>query len=214
MFQNILGLVLLGLVAVGCTQVRSDYTKFDKLPASIDGKTVAFVPLEGQNGSAAWETYVDKVAARLAEYGMVRTDDISSADYAAVISYGTGDTRTISGVVPIYGQTGGGVSTTTGSIYGGGSTYNYSGTTYSPGTYGITGYMPYRRSKTDRFFSIRMVDLAASTPENLVAAYEGSVISSGRSKSFDLVADCMIKALFDDFRGSGSDRASLVWDDC
>lgn len=197
-----------------CASVQSNYTKFDNLPGSLTGTTVVFYPYDEQVGSAQWEAYARKVAARLAGYGVQRIEDIRTADYAAFLSYGTGDTRTTSGSMPIFGQTGGGTSTFSGTIYGGGSLYGYSGSSYTQPTYGVTGYIPYTVSQTDKFFSVRLIDMQRSTQDHIVAAYEGSVISSGTERSFPEVADCMIGALLENFRGSGTDEITMYKDDC
>jgi hypothetical protein len=78
----------------------------------------------------------------------------------------------------------------------------------------MVGIMPYTRTESDRFLTIRMIDLERSTTEKLVPVYEGNVLSTGRLSSFDQVAGCMIQALFKDFRRSGSDRVHLVTSTC
>ena len=149
---------------------------------------------------------------------MSRTRDWNSADYAATIIYGVSGQTTITGAAPIYGQTGGGTTTQSGTIrtYGSGypTTSTYSGMSTTPPAYGITGYMPYSRTETDRFFAIRMVDIKQSTTENFVPVYEGSVSSSGTAKTFEQVGACLIEALFRDFRGTGSGRAAITVDEC
>lgn len=216
-------IILCVLFLAGCAlKVRTDYSKFDSLPPNPSGKTVFFVPVGGQQGSAAYEAYATKVSQYLAQHGMTRTRDWNEADYAVVITYGVSGQRTVTGSTPIIGQTGGGTTTYSGTTrtYGSGyatgynTTGTYTGTAYTAPTYGITGYIPYSRTETDRFFTIRMVDIKASTDKNWVPAYEGSVLSSGSSKSFDLVADCMMQSLFDNFRGTGSAHVDLVMEEC
>jgi hypothetical protein len=43
---------------------------------------------------------------------------------------------------------------------------------FATGTDGIAGMMPYTRTEYDRLFAIRMIDLARSTPDELVPVYE------------------------------------------
>jgi hypothetical protein len=134
------------------------------------------------------------------------------------MAYGVGAERQMSGAVPLYGQTGGGTTFHSGSVstYGaGGRTYGtYNGMSSSAPTYGITGMMPYSRTEYDRYFTMRMIDVKRSTNDNVVPVYEGSVTSTGSNRSFEHVAGCMLQALFQDFRQSGSDRVIVAKSAC
>jgi hypothetical protein len=74
--------------------------------------------------------------------------------------------------------------------------------------------MPYTETVYDRYFTIRMIDLEHSTPQNPVSVYEGTVVSTGDAGSFDQVAGCMIQALFQDFRRSGATRVDVNASEC
>ena len=167
----------LAVLLAGCTLVHSNVSRFDQLPQSTAGKSVYFLPLEEQQASAAYRAYADMVAVELAKHGIDRTDDLTKADYAVVMAYGSGGGRQISDALPLYGQTGGGTtyhSSNVSTFGSGGSSFgSYSGQSYSAPSYGIVGAMPYTRTEYDRFFTIRMVDLQASTKENIVPVYEG-----------------------------------------
>ena len=134
------------------------------------------------------------------------------------MAYGVGHERQVSGAVPLYGQTGGGTTFHSGSVstFGaGGSAFGtYNGTTSSAPTYGIVGMMPYSRTEHDRYFMMRMIDVKESTAEKIVPVYEGTVLSTGSNPSFDQVADCMLLALFQNFRQSGSDRVIVNKTSC
>ena len=211
-------LALLSLTILLCGCIRSDVTRFDQLPQDTAGKSVYFLPLEEQGTSAAYLTYSSQIAAELAKHGLHTSDAIETADYALVMAYGSGGGRQISGALPLYGQTGGGTTYHSGSVStfgsGGRSSGSYSGQSYSAPTYGMVGMMPYTQTKFDRFLTIRVIDLKRSTAEKIVPVYEGNVRSTGSSSSFDQVAGCMIQALFDDFRQSGSDRVHRVRSTC
>jgi hypothetical protein len=201
-----------------CMIVRSDVTRFDKLPSDTAGATVFFVPLDEQKTSVAYQFYVDRVAVELAKHGMTKTDRIAEADYAVVMAYGVGGRRQVTGAVPVYGQTGGGSTFHSGSMSafgtGGRASGTYSGTSHSAPTYGIVGTMPFERTEHDRYFAIRMIDIKLSTAENPVPVYEGTVVSTGNRSSFDQVGGCMLSALFKDFRRSGSDRVHVAAANC
>jgi hypothetical protein len=201
-----------------CMIVRSDVTRFDRLPSDTAGATVVFVPLDEQKTSVAHQFYVDRVAAELAKHGMIKTDQIAEADYAVVMACGLGGRRQGSGAVPVYGQTGGGSTFHSGSMSasgtGGRASGTYSGMSHSAPTYGIIGTMPFVRTEHDRYFAKRMIDVKRSTAENPGPVYEGTVLSTGNRSSFDQVAGCMLSALFEEFRQSGSDRVHVAAADC
>lgn len=188
--------------------------KFDEMPTDLNGQTIAFLPLEHQEGSAAWRHYANYMSEKFVMFGLTPAPITEFTDYILIFDYGAGETRTAISSVPLYGQTGGGTFYTSGSVFGSGGSTTFSGTTTQTPTYGITGYMPVTRSETDRYFFIRLIDVNASTKNNIVAAYEGTVTSSGSSKTFEEVGMCMIDSLFQNFRGTGRGSATISMDQC
>lgn len=199
-----------------CGQVvKSQYTKFDNLPESVETKTIVFAPLENQKGSVAWNTYAQQIADELLKtHGMRRVSLDQKADYLAFFDYGVSGSRTEVVSIPIYGQTGGGVSTTSGSVYGSGGLTPYYSTTTTQPTYGIVGVGTKTRNVTDRFFQIKILDAAKSTVESPIAVYEGQIVSSGSNNTFESVGNCMIKSLVEDFRGSGTSTGREIKANC
>jgi hypothetical protein len=173
----------MAVLLLGCSVVRSNVTRFDQLPMDTAGMSVYFLPVEKQETSAAYRTYASRVASELAKHGMSRSDDISTADYSLIMTYGSGDKRQITREVPLY---------------------NRSGHFITP-----IAAMPYTQTVYDRYFTIRMNDLERPTPQNPVPVYEGTVVSTGDADSFDQEAGCMIQALFQDFRRSGATRVDI-----
>lgn len=210
----VLSIMVVTLVSGCASFVKSDYTKFDRLPSKIDGKPITFLPLDHQKGSAAWQSYADQISQHLSEHGFIRVSVDEKSDYIAVFDYGAGDTRTETTSMPIYGQTGGGTAFSSGTVSGPGGVSTFYGTTTTQPTYGITGYMPVTISKTDRFFTLRIIDANKSTPNDIHAVYEGKVTSTGKAESFEEVGSCIIETLMRDFRGSESDGAAISMSDC
>jgi hypothetical protein len=62
-------------------------------------------------GSSDFETYARNIARHLQRNGYTLATDIHKADYAVFLTYAVGDPQTVSGVTPLWGQTGGGYST-------------------------------------------------------------------------------------------------------
>ncbi len=186
--RGVLAVLALAVLPLGCSIVRSNVTRFNHLPQNIAGNSVYFLPTAEQGTSAAYRAYSSRVAVELAKHGMRRSDDIATADYAVTMAYGLGSERQTSREIPLY---------------------NRNGHFTTP-----VGVMPYTQTVYDRYFTIRMTDLQRSTPENPMPVYEGSVVSTGESASFDQVADCMIQALFEDFRRSGTARVDIDASEC
>jgi hypothetical protein len=155
------------------------------------------VPLKTQEGSIEYQTYANSVANKLKEKGFKRVDDLSNADYAVTIGYGISGQSEVSGSTPIYGQTGGGTTyhSGTASSYGyGRSGYGmYSGTSYTPPTYGVVGSSSYNYTKHHRYFYLKMYDAKKSNEEKLVSVYEGTVKSAGKSAHFSTVSSVLLR---------------------
>jgi hypothetical protein len=210
------------LMLVGCvTSVRTDVSRFQapSLPNDLTGKTFVFVPLDSQKGSVEYETHAAAIASYLEKYGWRRTSDLRNADYGIAFSYGQGDARTTTMQVPIYGQTGGGTSYTSGtaSTYGvGGTRYgSYSGSTYTPPTYGVVGSTTQTNTSYTRFLDANIYDWKTSIADTkLAGVWEARATSVGSSSSFAAVSKCMIRAVFGEFRKAGTEKVETPVAQC
>lgn len=198
--------------------VNADVSRFNAFSSPVVDKTFFVLPLDGQDLSAEFSHYAQIVSRHLNRYGMHKSLKAIDADYIVIMNYGVGSSRQISGEIPIYGQTGGGTTYHTGTVYtfgsGGHTTGNYSGYSYVPPTYGVTGYVPYSRIEYDRFLVIKIVDMRSSTTEKLRPAYEVTVNSTGGSATFSDVSACLFDAAFQEFPTSGNARVTLTHDNC
>jgi len=201
--------VLLFLAAVAaCAKVESDVVRFNNLGSDVAGKSYFVYASQGQRGSAEFAHYARSITARLDKLGFKPAASLEDADYAVLIAYGVGGAREISGAYPIYGQTSGGTNYHSGTASvmssSGNATGSYSGTSYTPPTYGVVGSIPYRFTVHKRFFGLRMIDLKKSSPSKLVAAYEARAVSEGTAASFAEVSECIFDSVFQDFLVSGT----------
>jgi len=218
-----LSLLLLPLLLAACvTRVQTDVSRFQapSLPADLTGKTFVFVPMDSQTGSVEYETYATAIAAQLERLGWRRTNDMRNADYSVAFNYGQGNARTITTQVPIWGQTGGGTSYTSGTVnaYGSGGgfgTANYNSTTYTPPTYGVVGSSTQTSTHYTRFLDVNIYDWKRSIAENkLAGVWEARSTSAGSASSFAAVSKCMIKSVFTEFRKTGSESVVIPVADC
>lgn len=214
----------LALTAAGCAAppVSTDVNRFPStsLPATLEGKTFAFLPTDKQEGSVEYETHAAVIASYLEKQGWRRVSDLKTADYAVMFSYGQSGGRVETYQSPIYGQTGGGTTSyTSGTVnaYGsGGSGYgSYSGTTYTPPTYGVVGTATESRTVYTRFLDAEIYDWRRTVLENKrVGVWEGKATSNGVSSTFAVVSKCMIRAVFENFRKAGSENVRIPLEQC
>lgn len=216
---TLLCVMALGLAAC-VNSVRTDVSRFTTtLPSDLGGKTFAFVELDSQRGSAEYAQHAAAIAGHLERQGLMRTTDLRRADYAVSFIYGQSSGQTKSETFPVWGQTGGGTSYSSGTVnaYGaGGSGFgNYSSTTYTPPTYGVVGSHTINSTEYTRYINIQIYDWQASVKtDKLTGLWEANATSTGSSSSFAAVSGCMIQAIFQDFRKSGSEKITLPTQTC
>jgi hypothetical protein len=205
MMSRLLWIAIFSILSVGCTQVRSEVTRFHTLPPKAAGETFIVLPYKSQEGSLEFQQYASLVERQMVQKGYRMASKSESFDYAIFIDYAIDGGRTTTSNVPIWGQTGGGTSYSTGSVMGsyGATPYTgtYSGSTYTPPTYGVTGHVPVTSTTFARVLSIHIVDGKQSTKDNLVTRFEGRARSAGSSANLPQVLPLMIEALFRDFPG-------------
>jgi len=194
------GLALLALA--GCQTVSSNATAFHSItPGTVETFTVRAA--SGHSGSLEANSYAELIGRRLGESGWTSA---ARGDVIVTFGYGIDGGRTEVSSVPIYGQTGGGTTYTSGSVYSSGGFGSYTGTSYTPTTYGVVGAAPVTQTVYTRTFKVDM-----HSRQSGQKIYEGTVISTGTNESVSAVAACMIDALFKEFPGpSGQQRTVRV----
>lgn len=221
-YGRFVALAVLALMVSAC-RFQADVNRFPSttLPQDLSGKTFAFMPLDSQRGSAEYESHAALIAGYLEKQGWRRITDTKAADYMVAFSYGQSDGRQVNTEIPIWGQTGGGTSTTTGTA----TAYNpatmntargnYSSTTYTTPTYGVVGSHTLSKTHYTRYLDTQIYDWKRSLAENkLVGVWEAKATSVGESSSFATVSKCMVQAVFTEFRKSGSERVELQQAQC
>jgi hypothetical protein len=202
-------LITIGAASLICscgTLYETQVTRFHQLPSKGAGESFS-VSAPSKADGLETQQHLSHLASGLVEHGWVQTNS-ESATYKVAIDYGIGDGRTVHGVAPIYGRTGGGTTTYhsgTASAYGSYGGYaagSYSGTSYTPATYGIVGAVPTTQTVFDRYLLVSIVDGKGQT------VMEGKCSSSGSSSNLSDVAPRMIDSFLTDFPGeSGKTKA-------
>ena len=144
-----------------------------------------------ENNSIEFRQYKNMLQPYLENQGFTVVDERVYADYDLYMSYSI-KTEIHTRSVPTYGQTsGGGYSTYTGSVIGGGM---YSGSIYTQPQYGITGY----RTVQEEYYTRQ---LNVSIRDRNLEIYNAVSISSGNTNSLPTVMRGLIIPIFDNFPG-------------
>ena len=165
------------------------------------------------NDSLEFKNFRQMIEQKLAQNGYSIVSEASASDLTLLVSYGidSGDTQTHVGSVPVFGQTGGGYTTHTGSLYGTGSFGSYSGSSYTMPTFGVVGSSAYSY-QTTTFTRNLAVDIlttgsmSSSKPEKV---FEGRIVSRGCSSQIAEVMPYLLEAMFQDFPSSNGEVKSI-----
>jgi hypothetical protein len=188
-----------------CARVESNVQNFSNLPMDYKGKRVAVLGYPKEiDKSLEWNSYKPTFEREFQKQGFVLSD-AENADYIAFVTYGIGapQTSTQIGSVPIYGQTGGGTTTHSGTVssYSGGSA-NYYGSSYTMPTYGVVGSSTYSYNTTSytRTVAINLVEKVSNRK-----IFESKATSTGSCGIIGKVINEIAEGMFKKFP-SGSGR--------
>jgi hypothetical protein len=189
-------IILSALLLTGCggKSVKSQISSFSSINNVGYNDTFFIVPSEQQASTAEFFSYANSISGRLVAKGMSRVNNPVNARYVVFIDYGVAGSNQVATSTPIYGQTGGGLTTHSGSIYGTGGFGSYSGTSYTMPTYGVVGSVSGSRTVYQRFFKLTMFDSRNNTP-----VYETQASSNGSSGTFGQVAECIFNSALESF---------------
>jgi len=197
--------VLLGACST-TPRVQTEVTAFHTLQEAPTGKTFAMVPIPDQEGSLEWRNYANLVSRRLTNKGLVRVDYASEADLAVFLTYVIDGGRTTVSSVPVYGQTGGGTTTTTTGYVG---RTPISGSTYTPPTFGVTGYAPVEDTVYTRRVRVYILDAKRTTANKPAVVYESTATSVGSIPNLNVVMPYIMDAVFNDWPGQSGTTQRL-----
>lgn len=166
---------------------------------------------EEVNNSLEFAAYRRKFEKKLSEVGYAIESDPNKADFIALVAYGidNGETSTVS--TPIFGQTSGGTTYSSGTVSGSGGSVNYSGTSYTMPTYGVVGSSTGSVTTYNRAIALDIVEAKSFKEGKPKKVYEGRTKSKGSCSVIVEVFDEMLEAMFSDFPGeNGRNRKQVV----
>jgi hypothetical protein len=196
MCRLIMSLVIT-VFAVGCSTIQ-EQTKFIISTTVFHGTdhakrgTIAVKPLDKiQEGSLEFKAVSEYLTNSMKVLGY--TPSNYEPQYIAHISYGIDNGQTTVSSMPIYGQTGGGTSFTTGTINSGSRIGTYSGTTTSMPSFGQIGSIPLEQTTFKR---VLLVDIYRLENEaQPVKVYEIKTNSTGSCGNINYVLPAMISGM-------------------
>lgn len=201
-------LVALALTAFisGCMVVQTRTTAFYTPEFTTSGKIFVLAADNDLNNSLEFSHYKRKFEEKFSENGYQIVQSTSEADYIALVAYGIDDGKTSIVSTPIFGQTGGGTTYSSGTVYGSGGSTSYSGTSYTMPTYGVLGSSTGSVTQFTRAIALDVID-AKSTVNDIKKVYEARAKSTGSCSVIAGVFDEILEAMFKGFPGeSGKTR--------
>jgi hypothetical protein len=150
---------------------------------------------------------------KLIEKGYVTAYTIAESDYVALITYGIDNGTTITSAAPVFGQTSGGSSYTSGQVSTGVSRATFNSTTTNTPTFGLVGAVPVSRRIYTR---VVLINVWRNTNPP-VKVYEMKGISTGSCGNINGVVRSIIDGMFTNFPGENgiTKNIDIKWEgDC
>lgn len=204
--KKLFGLFVCVLALSGCVTMRTNVTTFHGVNHSERGTIVVTPVNDEQKSSLAFQSHSNLLLQKLIAVGYAAAQDANPGQYVAFMTYGIDSGKTSTSVVPIYGQTGGGTSFTSGNVTSSfGSSYNFNSTTTQMPTYGMVGAVPVKRTEYTRELNI---DIYRSG-EKPVKVYEIRAKSAGSCGNINAVVPAMIESVFKNFPGTSGKAVTV-----
>ena len=201
----------------GCATVHTKTTAF-YIPDYKNTGTIAVVAADATvNSSLEFAHYKKKFEQKLAANGYTIVSNPSEAQYIALVAYGIDSGKSSIVSTPIFGQTGGGSTYSSGTVYSSRGSATYSGTSYTMPTYGVVGSATSSQTMYTRAIALDIVDAQSLKDGAPKKVYEARAKSSGSCSVIAGVFDAILEGMFKDFPGiSGKVRSvNVTWDgDC
>lgn len=196
--------VMLGLT--GCAgYVKTSSTTFHG-PEHTNRGGLLVLPIDKtQESSLEFRAVSEYLTKKLTQNGFNASQVGESPMYSAFITYGIDNGNTSISSVPLFGQTGGGTSYTTGTVNSYGRTGNFSGTTTTMPTYGMVGVMPVSSTEYKRRVNIDIW----KNEDRPIKVYEMRGLSSGSCGNINAILFNIIDGMFANFPGENG-RAKTI----
>lgn len=204
-------ILLIAMFAVlsGCASYVSTSTTTYHGERHTERGSLIILPInEKQKDSLQFNAVSDYLQNKLSQQGFTKANSLQQARYVAFITFGIDDGKTTTSTIPIYGQTGGGTSYTTGTVNTGGTFGSFNSTTTTMPTYGVVGARPVSSTSYQRDVFINILK-NTDPPQK---TYELRAISTGRCGNINSVIRPIIDAMFQNFPGNSGESKRIRTD--
>ena len=213
--------VVFGFLVSGCAGLQphanSTVSVFHNITEQHKGNSVVVLPFQKElESSLEFQNYKKTIENNLQKYGFSIVQEKDASDFIAFVSYGIDEGKDKLVSSPVFGSTGGGTTTFSGSAYnyGTGGNLYYSGTAYSMPTFGVVGSSTSSITKYTRQLAMDLVETSTLESEKIKKVYEGRVKSTGVCSMLSAMMPGMLESLFMDFpRKSGSTETITIIDE-
>lgn len=209
MFYQMLKSALLALIVFGvsgCMTIRTNLTTFHGKEHFQRGTIEVVALTDEQKSSLAFQSHSALLLDKLQSVGYRQIAKNERPEFIAYMTYGIDTGKSSTTVVPLYGQTGGGTSMTTGNISSNfGTSYNYNSTTTQMPTYGMIGAIPVRKTEYTRELNIDIYKVGVEQEK----VYEIRGKSAGSCGNINVVLPLMIESIFKNFPGVSGKSQSI-----
>jgi len=194
-------LTLLSGCAAVQTTVSTKTTTF-YIPEYKNSGTIVVVAAEAAvNSSLEFAHYKKQFEQKLAANGYTIVNNPTEAQYIGFVAYGIDNGKSSIVSTPIFGQTGGGTTSSSGTVYSSKGSATYSGTSYTMPTYGVVGSAMSSQSEYTRAIALDIVDAQSFKNGNPKKVYEARAKSTGSCSVIAGVFEEILEAMFKDFPG-------------
>lgn len=208
---RLIAISLLLLSLTGCAGlVQTSSTTFQG-ENHLQRDTISVMPIDKtQETSLEFKTVSNHLLIKLQEAGYIPNPNNPKAAYLAYITYGIDNGKTTVTSVPLYGQTGGGTTYSSGTVSSGTKYGTYSGTSTTMPTYGLIGAMPVSGTEYRRAVNIDIFRSATPAP---IKVYEMKGISTGTCGNINSILFNIIDGMFKNFPGENgkSKTVNVEW---
>ena len=208
--------LLMVVIVTGCATTYPPHVTTNNTAFFVDTYvskgSISVVSAEADvNSSLEFAAYKHKFESKLSGVGYQIEKDPNKADYIALVAYGIDDGKISTVSTPIFGQTSGGTTYSSGTVYGSGGSANYSGTSYTMPTYGVVGSSTGSVTTYNRAIALDIVEASSFKEGNPKKVYEGRTKSKGSCSVIVEVFDEMLEAMFIGFPGeNGRNRKQVI----
>jgi len=193
--------VMILTILSGCATVNTKTTTF-YIPEYKNLGTIAVVAAEAAvNSSLEFAYYKKQFEQKLAANGYSIVSNPTEAQYIGFVAYGIDNGKSSIVSTPIFGQTGGGTTYSSGTVYGSRGSATYSGTSYTMPSYGVVGSVASSQTMYTRAIALDIVDAQSLTKGTAKKVYEARAKSVGSCSVIAGVFEEMLEAMFKDFPG-------------